>query len=236
MGGLVCAALLALLGQLLFATALQARTLQARTMYVSDTFEIVVRSEKNETTGRNIMKLLPTGTPLEVLDMDDSWATIQLPDGRTGYTLKRYLMSRLPYQLTAERLQEEVTGQKARLATLTEQLKGLQDEHQRLQQASTGREAQLAEITQKYEQLRQDAAQYLQLRAEYTDLQQVHRQTQQQLTELNHDYVLLKNSHNLLWFLSGAGVILAGWVIGILTERVRGRRRRQGGYSYQLPH
>src|SRR5262245_13965838 len=135
MCGLVRTALLAMLGQLLLATALQART-----MYVSDTFEIVVRSEKNETSGRNIMKLLPTGTPIEVLDMDDSWATVRLPEGRTGYTLKRYLISRLPYQLTAERLQEEVTGQKTRLVTLTEQLKTLQDEHQRLQQASTGRD------------------------------------------------------------------------------------------------
>jgi SH3 domain protein len=231
MCGLVRTALLAMLGQLLLATALQART-----MYVSDTFEIVVRSEKNETSGRNIMKLLPTGTPIEVLDMDDSWATVRLPEGRTGYTLKRYLISRLPYQLTAERLQEEVTGQKTRLATLTEQLKTLQDEHQRLQQASTGRDANLAEITQKYEQLRQDAAQYLQLHAEYTNLQQVHQQTQQRFTELNHDYALLKNSHNLVWFLSGAGVILTGWVIGILTERLRGRRRHQSGYSYQLPH
>lgn len=230
MGNLARAALLAGLGQLLLATMLSART-----MYVSDMFEIVVRSEKTE-SGRNIMKLLPTGTPIEVLDTDDSWATVQLPDGRTGYTLKRYLISRLPYQLTAERLQEEVTGQKTRLTTLTEQLKTLQDEHQRLQQASAGREARLTETTQKYEQLRQDASQYLQLRTEYTDLQQAHRQSQQQLTKLDDDYRSLKNSRNLLWFLSGAGVMLAGWVIGMITERFRGRRRRQSTYSYQLPH
>jgi SH3 domain protein len=231
MGGLACAALLAMLGPLLGATALQART-----MYVSDTFEIVVRTEKNDTSGRNIMKLLPTGTPLEVLAMDDSWATIQLPDGRIGYTLKRYLISRLPYQLSAERLQEEVTEQKARLTTLTEQLQTLQDEHQRLQQTSLGRDTHLAEITQKYEQLRQDAAQYLQLHAEYTELQRTHHQAQQQLTALHHDYSALKNSRHLLWFLSGAGVMLAGWVIGMLTERLRSRRHRQRGYSYQLPH
>ena len=231
MGTLARAALLAWLGQLLLAT-----TLYARTLYVSDTFEIVVRSEKTESSGRNIMKLLPTGTPVEVLDMDDSWATVQLPDGRTGYTLKRYLISRLPYQLTAERLQEEVTGQKTRLTTLTEQLKTLQDEHQRGQQASASRDARFTEITQKYEQLRQDASQYLQLRAEYTDLQQAHRQIQQQLAELSDTYLLLKKSRNFLWFLSGARVMLAGWVIGMITERFRGRRRRQSGYSYQLPH
>jgi SH3 domain protein len=230
MGNVARAAVLAWLGQLLLATMLCART-----MYVSDTFEIVVRSEKTE-SGRNIIKLLPTGTPIEVLDMDDSWATVQLPDGRTGYTLKRYLISRLPYQLTAERLQEEVTAQKTRLTTLTEQLKTLQDEHQRLQQASTSREAHLTEVTQKYEQLRQGASQYLQLRAEYTDLQQAHRQSQQQLAELSETYLLLKKSRNFLWFLSGAGVLLAGWVIGLVTERLRGRRRRQSSYSYQLPH
>jgi SH3 domain protein len=219
---------LGLLGPLLLVT-----TLYARTMYVSDIFEIVMRAEKTQ-TGK-IIKLLPTGTPVEVIDIDDSWATIQLPDGRTGYVLKRYLISRLPYKLTAERLREEVEQQKTRLAALTEQLTSLQEEHQRLQRVSSKREAQLAEITKKYEQLRRDASQYLQLKADYTNLQRAHRQSQQQLTELNDAYLLLKKSRNLLWFLSGAGVMLAGWIIGMITERFRRRQRRQSSYSYQLP-
>jgi SH3 domain protein len=230
MGTFVRPAVLAVLGQLLLAMALHART-----MYVSDTFEIVVRSEKAE-VGRNIIKLLPTGTPVEVTDMDDSWATIKLSDGRTGYTLKRYLISRLPYQLTAERLQNEVDTQREQLVTLTEQFTALQEEHRHVLQESTGREAQLAEITQQYEQLRQGAAQYLQLKDDYTRLQRVHQDSQQQLAELSDAYLLLKQSRNLLWFLSGAGVILTGWVMGMMTERFRGRRRRQSGYSYQLPH
>jgi hypothetical protein len=39
-----------------------------------------------------------------------------------------------------------------------------------------------------------------------------------------------------MWFLSGGGVILAGWIIGIITERLRGRRRRHSGHAYQLPN
>jgi SH3 domain protein len=220
----------AIVMQLLLAT-----TLWARTMYVSDTFEIVVRSEKNSESGRNIIKLLPTGTAVEVIDMDDSWATVQLPDGRTGYTLKRYLLSRLPYKLTAEKLQEEVEEQRQRLVTLTEQLTALQEEHRRLQDVSREQEGQLTDVTKKYEQLRQDAAEFLQLRADYTQLQQVHEQNQRQLAELQDSHLLLKKSRNLSWFLSGAGVMLAGWIIGMITERFRGRRKRQGGYSYQLP-
>ena len=103
---------LGLVGPLLLAAVLHART-----MYVSDTFEVVVRSEK-EIAGRNIVRILPTGTALEVIDTDDSWATIKLSDGRIAYVLKRYLISRLPYKLTAERLQEEAEQQKTQLDTL----------------------------------------------------------------------------------------------------------------------
>ncbi len=229
-GAIVRLVVLVLVGQLLLAT-----TLSARTMYVSDTFEIVVRSEKNSESGRNIIKLLPTGTAVEVIHMDDSWATIQLPDGRTGYTLKRYLLSRLPYKMMADQLQEQAEEQRQRLVTLTEQLTALQEEHQRLQGSSRGQEAQLTDITQKYEQLRQDASQVLQLKAEHTHLTQVYQQSQQQLTALQEAHLSLKKSRNLSWFLSGAGVMLAGWIIGMITERFRGRRKRQGSYSYQLP-
>jgi SH3 domain protein len=137
--------------------------------------------------------------------------------------------------MMADQLQEQVEEQRQRLVTLTEQLTTLQEEHQRLQGSSSGQEAQLTDVTQKYERLRQDAAQVLQLKAEHTRLTQVHQQSRQQLAELQESHLALKKSRNLSWFLSGAGVMLAGWIIGMLTERFRGRRKRQGGYSYQLP-
>src|SRR5436190_7342233 len=136
-----------LLGPLLLAT-----TLSARTMYATDTFEIVVRSEK-QIVGRNIIKVLPSGAPLEVRDMDDAWATVRLEDGRTGYVEKKQLIDREPYKTTAERLQGEVGQQRERLATLTQQLAALREEHQRLQKISGMSEAQLQDISQKYEQL-----------------------------------------------------------------------------------
>jgi len=230
MGTCVRLAGLVILAQLPLAIMLEART----TMYVSDVFEIVVRSEKSESTGRNIIKLLPTGTAIEVLDTDDAWATVRLADGRTGYTLKRYLIERLPYKVTAERLQGDFDAQRERLQTLAEQCTALQEEHRRLQQASTGQEMQLTDVQQKYEQLRQEAAQFLQLRDDHTQLRQAHQQNRQQLAALTEEYTGLKQSRNLLWFLSGAGVMLTGWLIGLCTERWRGRRR-QGNYSYQLP-
>jgi SH3 domain protein len=210
--------------------------LSARTMYATDTFEIVVRSE-SKIAGRNIIKVLPSGAPIEVRDMDDAWATVRLEDGRTGYVEKRHLIDREPYKVTAERLQLEVGQQRERLATLTQQLATLRDEHQRLQKTSSVSEAQLQDISQKYEQLRQDATttQFLETREKYADLQRAHAEAQQRLAALNDAYTSLKSSTRLIWFLSGAGVILLGWLLGMTSERWRGRRRRQVGYSYHLP-
>jgi len=220
-----------LLGPLLLAT-----TLSARTMYATDTFEIVVRSER-QIVGRNIIKVLSSGVPIEVRDMDDTWATVRLEDGRTGYVEKKQLIDREPYKVTAERLQLEVGQQRERLATLTQQLATLRDEHQRLQKASGLSEAQLQTVSQKYEQLRQEATtvQLLETQEKYADLQRTHLEAQQRLAALNDAYTSLKSSTRLTWFLSGAGVILLGWLLGMTSERRRGRRRRQAGYSYQLP-
>jgi SH3 domain protein len=231
MGYRMLQVLAGLLGPLLLAT-----TLSARTMYATDTFEIVVRSE-SKIAGRNIIKVLPSGAPIEVRDMDDAWATVRLEDGRTGYVEKRHLIDREPYKVTAERLQLEVGQQRERLATLTQQLATLRDEHQRLQKTSSVSEAQLQDISQKYEQLRQDATttQFLETREKYADLQRAHTEAQQRLAALNDAYTSLKSSTRLIWFLSGVGVILLGWLLGMTSERWRGRRRRQVGYSYHLP-
>src|SRR5439155_16929663 len=166
-----------LTGPLLLATVLSART-----MYATDTFEIVVRSAK-QIAARNIVKVLSSGAPIEVRDMDDTWAAVRLEDGRTGYVETKYLIDREPYKITAERLQLEVGQQRERLATLTQQLATLRDEHQRLQKASSVSEAQLQDVSQKYEQLHQEATttQFLQTKEKYADLQRAHAEAQQRL-------------------------------------------------------
>jgi SH3 domain protein len=231
MGYLMLQMLAGLLGPLLLAT-----TLSARTMYATDTFEIVVRSGR-QIVGRNIIKVLPSGTPVEVRDIDDTWVTVRLEDGRTGYVEKRHLIDREPYKGTAERLQLEVGQQRERLATLTQQLATLREEHQRLQKASGLSEVQLQDVSQKYEQLSQEATttEFLETKEKYADLQRTHADVQQRLAALNDAYNSLKSSTRLTWFLSGAGVILLGWFLGITSTRWRGRRRRRAGYSYQLP-
>ena len=206
-------------------------------MYAADTCESVVRSAR-QIVGRNIVRVVSSGTPLDVREMGEVWTTVRLGDGRTGYIETRQLMERESYQAIAERLQTETGQQREHLTRLTQQMTTLREDYQHLQQASGASTAQLQDVSQKYEQLRQEATttQLIDIKDKYADLQSLHLEAQQQLAALNEAYTSLKNSTRLSWFLGGAGVILAGWLLGMSSERWRGRRRRQGGYSYNLPN
>jgi SH3 domain protein len=205
----------------------------ARTMYVTDSIDVVMRSAR-EVSSQTVMQVLSSGTPVEVSETNGAWATVRV-DGRTGYVFKRYLISRQPYKVVAERLQQEVEQHRTNLTALTEQLTTLRNEYQHLQQLHTEQQARLAEVSTQYEALREGAEHYTQLRADYAALQRAQSQSQQRFAELNNTYQFLKKSRNLLWFLCGAGIVVMGWLCGILTERWRGRRRRQRGSFYQLP-
>lgn len=196
----------------------------ARTMYATDTCETLVRSEK-QIVGRNIIKVLSSGSPLDVKDLGEVWAAVRLEDGRQGFVQVQQLLEREPYKLIAERLQAETAQQRERLSTLTQQSVTWREEQQRLQ-----------EVAKKYEQLRQEASGVLQLQTAHAELQHVHNDVQQRLSLVSEAHATLQKSHNIWWFLGGASVVLAGVALGIMLERWRGRNRRRGGYAYNLPN
>jgi len=72
-----------------------------------------------------------------------------------------------------------------------------------------------------YEALKKESAQFLELKSE-------HEQTTIQLSEQSQkveayesELIKLKLSRNIKWFLTGAGVLLAGFIIGVSSKRRR---------------
>jgi SH3 domain protein len=215
--------LASLVGVLALVHALLPVLVMARTLYATDMCETLVRSEK-QIVGRNIIRVLPSGSPVDVKSMDETWAAVRLEDGRNGFVQVQQLLEREPYKLIAERLQTETAQQRERLSTLTQQAVTWREEQQRLQ-----------ELSKKYEQLRQDAGGVVQLQTDHAELQRLHNEVQQRLSMVHEAHVALQKSHDLWWFLGGASVVLAGVFLGILLERGRGRKRGRGGYAYNLP-
>ncbi len=72
-------------------------SLQAKTFYVTDKVLVGVYEQPN--TESTLIKALPTGTPIEVLERNGEYAKIRSPDGTTGWVENSYLINHKPAQL-----------------------------------------------------------------------------------------------------------------------------------------
>jgi SH3 domain protein len=191
--------------------------------------------EANLRTGtqkeNRIIALLRPGTELEVTGEEDGWAEVTLADGRTGWILKRYLSERPPWRVTAEKLATENEQLRAQLATIKGGHQGLLQKNQELQKQMDLQQKELEKLRRNYEELKNSSTNYLNLKMAYENLQKGARQSNAKLDKLEKAYGKLKTSKGIRWFLSGAGVLLLGYVMGSSVARLR--RRRSSDY-YKL--
>ncbi|MCK4744026.1 MAG: TIGR04211 family SH3 domain-containing protein [Sulfuriflexus sp.] len=87
---------------LLLQTSLQ---LQAQTFYVTDKVLVGVYEQSN--TESNLIKALPTGTPIEVLEKTGEFTKVRSPDGTTGWVETSYLIDHKPAQLVVLELTDQ---------------------------------------------------------------------------------------------------------------------------------
>jgi SH3 domain protein len=227
----VTAQALRLFGLTLFFTIwLPSVSSSAATLYVSDT-----TVEANLRTGiqreNRIIALLRPGTQLTLVQEEDGWAKVTLADGRTGWILKRYLSERPPWRVTAQKLATENEQLRAQVANIKGGHQDLLQKNKELQKQMDLQQRELGKVRRNYEELKNSSTNYLNLKMAYENLQKGTRQSNAKLDKLEKAYGKLKTSTGIRWFLSGAGVLLLGWILGSSVARLR--RRRSSDY-YKL--
>ena len=205
-------------------------TVPADSLYVSDT-----TLEANLRTGTSqenrIIAMLRPGTPVTLLTEEDGWSKVALEDGRTGWILTRYLSDRPPWRETAEQLQKENEQLRAQLNKVRTEHQEILQKNGELQSQLAGQQGEFQSVQRDYEELKKSSTDYLNLKMAYEDLQNEARQSQAKLDELEKAYGKLRTSRAIRWFLSGAGVLILGWIVGSSMARVK--RRRSSDY-YKL--
>ncbi|RZU99572.1 SH3 domain protein [Spiribacter vilamensis] len=188
------------------------------TAYVTDELEITMRSGQGN--DYRILRVLPSGARLEVLQRGETWTRVRAGDTE-GWVRSIYLQSE--------------PGAAAQLEEATSQLTELRDENQALTEELDELESRLETVSEENEQLRADnqrmtqrlqqAEEGLELADENQSLKKEVLDLERQVQDLSREADRMADRENRDWFIAGAGVIVFGMLFGITLTRIRWRRR-----------
>jgi SH3 domain protein len=197
----------------------------AETRYISDRLEITMRSGKGTKYG--ITRMLRSGTPVEVLDIDKAsgYSQIRTKSGKEGWVLSRFLMrgrAARDQLTTAEKnlAELELANNKimANIKTLTQEKKLLEANLSDLDGESRNVSQELAEI-------KRTASSALALDSENRNLKGRVVSLEREMQTLNQENESLKDRTARDWFMVGAAVILLGIITGLIIPRIRFRKK-----------
>jgi SH3 domain protein len=195
----------------------------AKTLYVSDTtLEAILRSGPD--ISRRIIASLPIGTRVTMIRAENGWAEVSLPDGRTGWTLERYLSDRPPWKFTAEKLARDKERLESQISEIEASSRELGQENERIETESASLKENLETTSKEYEALKKGSKSYLGLQEAHKKLASELPELKAKLAQAQRTYDKLQSSSNMRWFLCGAGVMTLGWIVGLIMG---GRRRRR---------
>lgn len=206
--------------------ALASLTAQAETRYVTDQFRITLRSGESAT--HRIIRMLPTGTPLQVLKENSAsgYTHVRTPDGKEGYVLSRQLLSEPIAREKLKELNERVRELEQEPGQLSARLSSLQKEHAQLKRVHDETLTVKRDTEQELATLQRTAANAIRIGKERNELRKRVAALTRQLEELKQQNRELQNSNDQRWFLIGGGVVVGGILLGLILPRLKVRKRR----------
>ena len=194
---------------------------QAETRYVTDVLRLRLRSEKG--SDQNILGVVMSGQPVDLIQIEDQWAQVRLPDGKEGWVPSRFLTSRKTSAIVLENLQTQHQSLKDQLGGIMDENRHLTKENKRLRLELNQLETSIKKANTSYENLKSEAADYLDLKAKYEEIMARVSQHAQKSEEFKAEIERLETRQVIRWFLGGAGVLLFGIIIGYAAKRQRRR-------------
>ena len=197
----------------------------AESAWVSDEFEITLRS--GPSTSNAIQLMLKSGTELEVLERDreSGYARVRTGGGTEGWVLTRYLMNEPAARQQLARLTSRLTNEASRGSSLNEQLSAIRAQHdtatkqlETLEREKSSLESELAEI-------KRTAANVLTINNQNKELREQLAAEEIRVATLEQENRELSSQTTRYWFMSGALVLVVGMALGLWLPRIRWQRR-----------
>ncbi len=201
----------------------------AETRYVDDRLMITLRTGQGN--AYQILRTLPSGTPMELLETGDTYSKVRLQDGTEGWVLSQYLTDQpvardqlAQAQQKLERLQSENQDLKKNLNELKSEKRSVESEHKQLSTTAD-------KLQKELDRMKDVAARPMELDKQNQEMRQRLQELELQSRMLKEENTALRDRTNRDWFLAGGGVLFAGLILGLLLPKLRKRSSGWGDWS-----
>ncbi len=210
-------------------TSLLPLTASGEPVWVSDQFEIMLRT--GPSTSNAIELMLDSGTELEFIEEDaaSGYSRVMTSGGTEGWVLSRYLMSEPAAREKLAALTQQLTSATAEGLSMGSQLTTVRSEHDAANLRIGELEQEKSDMQAEIETIRRTAANVLAIDKQNMNLQQ--QLTDAEITvsilEQENDNLSSRTTRN--WFITGALVLFGGVLVGLILPRMRWHKR--SGYD-----
>jgi SH3 domain protein len=192
-------------------------------VYITDQLDIPIRADKN--FGENIIRLLPSGTELSLLQStEDGWAQIQFDD-TIGWIKSFYISIDPPAREELKKLTRSYNANKLLISKLGGEKEALESELLILKQENTDLVIQSSKSQAEKEHIEQIYQDALKLEHENEKHIQEKLQLKAELQLAENNTQIQKDTSSRNWFIVGAIVLFFGMIIGFVVPGLLNRRR-----------
>lgn len=197
----------------------------AESGWVSDEFEITLRS--GPSTSNAIQLMVGSGMELEILerDADSGYSRVQTPGGTEGWVLTRYLMSEPSAREQLRTLGSQLSSATTRGSSLNTQLSSIRGEYDSAQDRITTLEREKAALEQDLAEIRRTAANVLAINDENESQRDELMNAGIRVDMLEQENRTLSTAATRSWFMAGGLVLVIGIILGLWLPRMRWQRR-----------
>ena len=192
-------------------------------VYITDQLDLPIRSDKN--FGNNIIRLLPSGTELSLLQStEDGWAQIQFDD-TIGWIKSFYLSPDPSAREKLKKLTRTNNANKLLITKLTSEKEELEKQLLSIKEENSDLVVQRSKSQAEKEHIEQIYQDALKLEHENEKLIQEKLQLKAELQLAENNTQIQKDTSSRNWFIVGAIVLFFGMMIGFIVPNLLSRRR-----------
>ncbi|MDC9714373.1 MAG: TIGR04211 family SH3 domain-containing protein [Gammaproteobacteria bacterium] len=194
-------------------------------VYVTDMVPIPMRSEnKIQNSPSNLIKMLDSGTKLEILATEDGWTKVKF-EQTIGWIISRYLTSNEPARVQLEALKRSNNNNQLSLSKKNDRNKELEKQVADLKAKNAELSIQSGKLESEKEHVKQVYKDALKLEYKNKNLKKQTLQLKAELKLLQNNNTVGQEASARNWFIVGALVLFFGFMTGFIFQKRTNQRR-----------